>query len=87
MVSPFNTISSLPGLLGSHASALPQIQYERRLNRRRDDQKREHDGEIPPEGMLYVESEECAFLATYSPGDRHPLPATVKGEGRIEKMN
>ena len=26
---------------------------ERRLNPRRDDQEREHDGEIPPEGMLY----------------------------------
>jgi hypothetical protein len=66
---------------------LLQSEYERRLNPRRDDQERKHDSEVSPEGMLYMESEECAFLATYSPGDRHPLPATGKGEGRIEKMD
>ena len=36
---------------------------EGRLDPRRDNQEREHDGELPPEGILYMEPEERAFLS------------------------
>jgi len=50
---------------------LLQRKNEGGLDPRRDNQEWEHDGEISPEGMLYVESEKHAFLAPYSPDDRH----------------
>jgi len=56
-----------------------QLHYERRLNPRRNDQEREHDGEVPPEGMLYMESKERAFLAPHSTNDRHAEPQAVRG--------
>ena len=57
--------------LGSHASALPHFQYERRLDRRRDDKKREHNRDVPPEGMLYIDSKKCVSLAPNPTDDRH----------------
>jgi len=52
--SPLSVIAPVRG--GHHPVALPQLHYERRLNPRRDDQEREHDDEVPPEGMLYMDS-------------------------------
>jgi len=74
-----NAISGLPGPLGSHASALPQLQYEGRLDRRRDDQEWEHDGEILPKGMPYIGPEEGAFLASDSPDNRYAGAKVQRG--------
>jgi len=66
-VSPLNHVPAKPpfhpekggclqGVCIPVGFALPHLQNERRLNRRSDYQEREHDGEVPPEGKLYLES-------------------------------
>ena len=41
---------------------------------RRHDQEREHDSEVTPKSVLYVEPEEGAFLPPHSPNDGHTEP-------------
>src|SRR3990172_2916371 len=59
-----------------------QPEDEGRLDRCRNNEEREHDGEVPPEGMLYVKSEEGAFLPPHPPDDRHAEPQAVGGRNK-----
>jgi|GEM_PF-4188137 len=52
-------------------------QDQRRLNRRRDDQEREHDCEVPPKGMLHLASNRIALLSADSSEDIDPKPQAV----------
>src|SRR5659263_306714 len=61
---------------------LLQPEDESGLYRCRNNQEWEHDGEIPPEGMLYVESEERAFIPPHPPDDHHAEPQAVGGRNK-----
>ena len=56
---------------------MPLHNDNHRLNPRRDDEQGKHDDEVPPECMLYTESQEGAFLAPHPPDDRHAEPQAV----------
>ena len=56
-----------------------QPENERCLNRCRKNEEREHDGEVPPKGMPYMESEEGTFLPPHPPHNRHAEPQAVGG--------
>jgi len=57
----------------------PGIQQddEGRLDRRRDDQERKNDGEVPPQGVLHLPPDRKTLLSAQSPKDRHSQPQAV----------
>jgi len=78
IILSFIYIQSLPN---TQVNIFPVLSHhdERRLYHRRDDQEREHNGEVLPRGMPYMESKERAFRASHPPVDHHTEPKAVGG--------
>jgi len=53
---------------------MPLHNDNHRLNPRRDDQERKHDGDVPPEGVLYLGFEEGIVPPPHPPDGHHAEP-------------